>query len=112
MSMKESLQKIQKNLESAQAEITRLYDLLDNVEKTFGGVKTKTAPAKAKAPKVEKGSATQRVLGLVGKHAEGISTDALIKQTGLEQKTVYGILNKAKKQKKVKSPKRGVYIAV
>jgi cell division septum initiation protein DivIVA len=114
MSMKQSLQKIQKDLESAQAEIAKLYDLLDNVEKTVGGGKSKSmAGAKKEAkPKVgAKGTATDRVLALIEKNPEGISTDAIIKQTGLERKTIYGILNKAKKQKKLKSPKRGTYIA-
>jgi DNA-binding IclR family transcriptional regulator len=58
-----------------------------------------------------KGTATERVLGLISKSPEGISTDAIMKQTGLERKTVYGVLNKAKKLKKVKSPKRGTYVS-
>jgi hypothetical protein len=125
MSMKEQLKKVQKELESAQAGIAKLYDLVDNLEKTVGGVttaktvKAKPAPKRA-APKKKttskpkaapKGTATDRVLGLISKSPEGISTNDLIKQTGLERKTVYGVLNKAKKQKKVKSPKRGMYVA-
>jgi len=110
MSMKESLQKVQKHLESAQAEIGRLYGLVDNLEKTVGGVEIKSMPVTRKAPRAAKGSATDKVLALIKKHAEGISTDAIIKQTGLEKKTVYGIVNKAKKQKKLRSPKRGTYV--
>ena len=122
MSMKEALKKAQKDLESAQAEIAKLLDLVDNLEETVGGVKAVKpaeakkplpAPKKAVKPKPKatpKGTATDRVLGLIKKSPEGISTEALIKQTGLERKTVYGVLNKAKKQKKVKSPKRGTYV--
>jgi len=120
--MKEALKKAQKDLESAQAEIAKLLDLVDNLEETVGGVKAVKpaeakkplpAPKKAVKPKPKatpKGTATDRVLGLIKKSPEGISTEALIKQTGLERKTVYGVLNKAKKQKKVKSPKRGTYV--
>ena len=119
------MKKVQKDLESAQAELTKLYDLVDSLEKTVGGVKAaktvkakpapkKAAPkkkAKSKPKSASKGTATERVLGLIGKSPEGISTDDLTKQTGLERKTVYGVLNKAKKLKKVKSPKRGTYVS-
>ena len=125
MSMKEQLKKVQKDLESAQVELSKLYDLVDNLEKTVGGVKAvkavKTKPAqkkaapkktaKSKSKSAPKGTATERVLGLISKSPEGISTDAIINQTGLERKTVYGIVTKAKKEKKVKSPKRGMYVA-
>jgi hypothetical protein len=120
MSMKEELKKVQKDLESAQSGIAKLYELIDSLEKTVGGVKTvkpvKPAPTAKKAPKTKptaapKGTATEKVLGLISKSPEGISMDAIIKQTGLEGKTVYGVLDKAKKQKKVKSPKRGTYVA-
>ena len=121
MSMKAQLKKVQKDLESAQAELGKLYDLVDSLEKTVGGVKAakevKPKPAQKKAVKTKpkaasKGTATERVLGLISKSPEGLSTDDLIKQTGLERKTVYGVLNKAKKLKKVKSPKRGTYVTV
>jgi DNA invertase Pin-like site-specific DNA recombinase len=119
MSMKESLQKVQKDLESAQVEIAKLLELVDSLEKTVGGVKA-AKPVKAihatkkasKSKDAPKGTATERVLGFIQRSPEGISTDAIIKQTGLERKTVYGVLNKAKKQKKVKSAKRGTYVAV
>jgi hypothetical protein len=118
--MKEHLEKVQKDLESAQSGIAKLYELIDSLEKTVGGatavkpVKAKPAPKKAvksKPKAAPKGTATERVLGLISKSPEGISMDAIIKQTGLEGKTVYGVLDKAKKQKKVKSPKRGTYVA-
>jgi DNA invertase Pin-like site-specific DNA recombinase len=125
MSMKQQLKKVQRDLESAQAELSKLYDLVDSLEKTVGGVraaepvKAKPEPKKVAAKKkakpkpkaAPKGTATERVLGLISKSPEGISTDAIMKQTGLERKTVYGVLNKAKKLKKVRSPKRGTYVA-
>jgi hypothetical protein len=125
MSMKQQLKKVQKDLESAQAELSKLYDLVDSLEKTVGGAKTvktvkaKPGPKKAvpkkktksKPKAAPKGTATEKVLGLISKSPEGISTDAIMKQTGLERKTVYGVLNTAKKLKKVKSPKRGTYVS-
>ncbi|MBN2033652.1 MAG: hypothetical protein JW836_10270 [Deltaproteobacteria bacterium] len=117
--MKELLRKVQKDLESAQAEIAKLYELVDNLEKTVGGVKAVKTVESTLAPKKEikpkapaKGTATQKVLTLIKKNPEGISTDVIMKQTDLERKTVYGVLNKAKKQKKIKSPKRGIYVTV
>ena len=120
MSMKESLRRVQKDLESAQAELNKLYDLVESLEKTVGGgvkaekpAKATPAPKKAARAKTKTaltGTATDRVLALIKKNPEGISSDAIIKQTGLQKKTVYGIVTKAKKEKKVKSPKRGIYI--
>ena len=114
MSMKELLQKVQKDLESAQAQIGKLYELVDSLEKTVGGATAKkTMPAMKKEGKTKtaKRTATDRVLALIKKSPEGISSEAIIKQTGLQKKTVYGIVTKAKKEKKLKSPKRGMYIA-
>lgn len=120
MSMKEQLKKVQKDLESAQAELSKLYDLVDSLEKTVGGVKAEKAPkatpppkkaAKTKFKAAPKRTATERVLGLISKSPDAISSEAIIKQTGLPKKTVYGIVTKAKKEKKVKSPKRGMYVS-
>jgi hypothetical protein len=113
MSIKESLQKIRKDLESAQAEIANLYDLVESLEKTVGGASAREAtPAGKQQPKLKasKGTATERVLAKIEESPSGISSDVIIKETGLDRKTVYGILNRAKKQKKVKSPKRGTYL--
>jgi hypothetical protein len=125
MSMKEHLEKVQKDLESAQSGIAKLYELIDSLEKTVGGatsvkpVKAKPAPKKAPSKKKAKskpkaapnGTATERVLGLISKSREGISIDDITKQTGLKKNTVYGILKMAKKQMKLKSPKRGTYVS-
>jgi hypothetical protein len=123
MSMKEALKKIQKDLESAQAGIAKLYDLVDDLEKTVGGgnaveavkpapARKKVVKAKPKAKAAPKGTATEKVLGLIEKSPEGISIEDITKQTGMKKNTVYGILKVAKKQKKLKSPKRGTYAAV
>jgi len=119
--MKAQLKKVQKDLQSAQAELSKLYEIVDNLEKTVGGVKPAKPPKPTPAPRKAarrkskaslKGTATERVLGLIENNADGISMDAIIKETGLERNTIYGILNRAKKQNKVRSPKRGTYVAV
>jgi hypothetical protein len=87
MSIKESLQKIRKNLESAQAEIANLYDLVESLEETVGGPtarETTPAPKKQSKPKASRGTATERVLARIEGSPAGISSDAIIKETGLE----------------------------
>ncbi len=56
-----------------------------------------------------KSSATETILSLIGKHGEGISIDQIMKGTGFGRLTVNGVLNRMKKEGKVKAVKRGVY---
>jgi hypothetical protein len=80
--------------------------------RSVGGV---TAPARGRKAKksaapAKRGSATQSIISLIGRHGEGISIDQIMKATGLARLTVNGVLNRLKKEKKVKAIKRGVYV--
>lgn len=57
-----------------------------------------------------KASATQAILTLIASSEKGISIDEIMKQTGLIRNTVNGVLNRMKKERKVKAVKRGVYV--
>ena len=41
-----------------------------------------------------------------------MNTDQIMKQTGLDKRQVWGTINRAKKEGKVKTVKRGVYVGV
>ena len=71
--------------------------------------KTAKKPTENKAPK---GSVTDTIMGFIHANNEGVNTDQIMKQTGLNKRQVWGTINRAKKEGKVKTVKRGIYIGV
>ncbi|MDQ1336835.1 MAG: hypothetical protein QG552_3785, partial [Thermodesulfobacteriota bacterium] len=43
--------------------------------------------------------------------ADGMTTDQIMEQTGLTKRQVWGIVSRSKKAGKLKTGKRGIYIA-
>lgn len=71
------------------------------------------APAKPKktVQKKEKpATAAETVLGIINKSKKGVDTATLIKKTGFESKKIHNIVYKLKKQGKIKSVEKGVYL--
>ena len=52
------------------------------------------------------------ILGLIQSSAEGISTVELKEKTGLAERQIWSIVNRAAKAGKIRKVKRGVYGAV
>ncbi|MBW1666991.1 MAG: hypothetical protein JRJ66_02840 [Deltaproteobacteria bacterium] len=121
--VKESLDSIQAGLEASLKELKRVRKVVESMEKAMGGF---FAPAKAPRarprkrvkpsakgkPSGKRGTATVAVLDIIEKSKEPVSLDEIKNETRFDQKKIYGILNRAKKQGKIKSPKRGVYVMV
>ncbi len=88
------------------------------------GAKKKAAPAKktraprrkkiiAKKPgpkKKARGDASEAVLKLVANVKEGVKTAYLKEETGFDDKKIRNIIYKLKKQERIKSAQRGVYV--
>lgn len=78
----------------------------------------KAAPAKKarKATKKEPGEKRvtniDTIVGLIQASTEGISTAELKEKTGLAERQIWGIVNLAKKEGKIRKMKRGLYGAV
>ena len=70
-------------------------------------VAKKTAPKKAAANKV---TAADTVFNVIARLKKGTDTAGLMKKTGFDQKKVANIIFKLKKQGKISSPKKGVYV--
>ena len=74
-----------------------------SIPKKKGGKATKKAPG-------EKGITNiATVVGLVQASTEGISTTELKEKTGLAERQIWGIVNRASKEGKIKKMKRGLY---
>jgi len=105
------------------AYFNKLQEMLSGpVEKTVAAKKeskaTKAVPAK-KAKKTSKKKSgnkrvtnIDRVLELIKASTEGISTAEIKEKTGLAERQIWSIFNRAKKDGKIKKMKRGLYSAV
>ena len=77
----------------------------------------KKAPAKKPAAKVSQGKAGAKpvtaidtVMGLIAGSSKGVSTAEIKSKTGYDQKKVANIIYKLKKQNRIKSVNKGVYV--
>ena len=106
--------------------VEAIAEKVDEVAKAQGPVKPKrkkpaTATAKKKAAKKpaqkaakkkEAGSATDtdKVLNVIGSSKKGVSTAAILQKTGYNQKKIANIIYRLRKQQKIKSVEKGVYV--
>ena len=67
----------------------------------------KNAPAKKMAASP---TATDQVLNIIKRSKEGVDVAALMKKSGLAEKTIRNVLFRAGKQGKIKRAGRGVYV--
>ena len=102
-----------------------LAEKLDTIAKTRLDEKAKTevkakparkAPAKPfKKPVAKKekpATAADTVLGIINRSKKGVEIAALVEKTGFEPKKIHNIVYKLKKQGKIKSEEKGVYLKV
>ena len=82
----------------------------------FGSVeKAKAAPVKKARKTRKKGPGKKgvtnidKVIGLIKASTEGISTAELKEKTGLAERQIWSIVNRAKRAGKIKKAKRGLY---
>ncbi len=78
--------------------------------------KTKKPPAAAKAPAARNGtrsktavSAAERVAAIIQASPKGASIATLVKKTGFDERKIYNIIFRLKKQRRIVTPKRGIY---
>ncbi len=74
-------------------------------------VAKRSAAEKPAAKKTTK-TAIDTVLGIIRRSKKGVDTAALMKKTGFNQKKIYNTVDKLKRQGKVKSRVKGVYLKV
>ena len=79
----------------------------------------KKSPAEKPAAKVSPGKAAAKsvtamdtVMGLIAGSGKGVGTAEIKSKTGYDQKKVANIIYKLKKQNKIKSLKKGVYVKI
>jgi len=100
-------------IEGSEAFVKTYFDKLQAV--MSGLTEKKARPAK-KAGKVAKREPRKKkvthigaIVGLIQASAEGISTSALKEKTGLTERQIWSIVNRAAKEGKIRKIKRGLY---
>ena len=131
--LKMDLKSVSKDLKSLTKKIERIAKKLDKLEKvqTKKKAKTKTTKKRVAKRKVAKKrvakkkvarkrvvkkatklSAIDTVMGVIKKSSKNVETATLQKKTGFGERKIKDIVYRLKKQGKIKSAGRGVYVKV
>ena len=102
--------------------VEAIAEKVDEVSKSQGAVKPKKAKPSASTKKVKAvkiaskkktattATDTDKVLALIGRSKKGVSTATIMQKTGYNQKKIANIVYRLRKQKKIKSVDKGVYV--
>jgi biotin operon repressor len=123
LALRKVLQSIEKGLEGLAKRTKDMQTLLDNLEEALAveqpqerrAAKRKPvrrAPAKKRSvrKKPAKATGTDVVLTIIGKSKRGVSTAQIKAKTGYSERKIWDIVNRLKKQGKIKSEKKGTYM--
>jgi putative endonuclease len=119
--LKKDLQAVKKEINVLIKKTESLLKAVEKNDKPKSAKKPKAKPAKAKAPRkapakkaaVNKAApvtTADTVLEIINGSEEGVNTESLMKKTGYNQKKIANLVYKLKKQGKIKSPEKGIYV--
>ncbi len=122
--LKRDLQSVVKSLKALTQRTEKIAKKLNKLEKAMAAKKprakarVKAKPAKERVTrkvtvkKRTKVTAIDAVLGVIKRSRKGVTTAQIKEKTGFSEKKIWDIVNRAKRQGKVKSVGRGVYVKV
>ena len=127
--LKKNLQSVNRELKALAKKVDRLVVAVGKLEKAKVAKKPKAKAVKkkpvkktvakkvaVKKPATKKVAAKKRitavdtVLKIINRSKKGVDTAALMKKTGFDQRKIHNVICKLKKQGKVKSVGKGVYL--
>ncbi|MCD6305364.1 MAG: hypothetical protein J7M32_03645 [Deltaproteobacteria bacterium] len=113
------MKNIKRDLQSMIKSLKMLVEKAEKIEKQLDAAKqshplrSQNAPDKnASGNKKPHMTATDIILGIIKRQKKGIDTATLKKKTDFDTKTIRNVIFRLKKQGKIQSAKRGVYMAV
>jgi len=120
--LKKNLQTVNKDLKALAKKVDGIIIAIDKLEKPKATKKPKVKPVKAKTvkktpiikaavKKVAPVTAVDTVLAIIKRSKKGVGTVILMKKTGYNQKKISNLVFKLKKQGKIKSVGKGVYVS-
>ena len=119
--LKKNLQLVNKELKALAKKVDGIIIAIDKLEKPKATKKPKVKPVKAKTVKktpiikaaVKKAApatAVDTVLAIINRSKKGVGTAILMGKTGYNQKKIANLVFKLRKQGKIKSVAKGVYV--
>ena len=108
--LKRDLQAISKSLKQLTLKAEKIARKLDELE---GSKPAKKSSAKAKpkaSKKPDKVSAAAIVFAIIKRSKKGVDVATLRKKTGFEGRKISGIIQRFKKEGKIKSREKGIYV--
>ncbi|MFC1516888.1 hypothetical protein ACFL7E_09065 [Thermodesulfobacteriota bacterium] len=119
--LKKNLKSLKKDLNAITKKVDKMIAAVGKVEKPKVTKKAKPKLVKPKpkkkivakksvAKKVTKTTDADTVFNIIKRYKKGVGTAALMKNIGFDQKKVFNIVYKLKKQGKIKSAGKGVYV--
>jgi len=109
--LKKDLKAVAKDLKRLTQKTEKMIKQLEKFEKAQAAKKPKAkATKKAAAKKPTTVSSSDTVLAIIKRSTKGIDTATLKKKTGFEGRKIGDIIYRLKKQGKIKSGERGIYI--
>jgi uncharacterized membrane protein len=110
---KKDLQNVNKALNELSKKVEKMIAAAGEPEKPQASKVKPTKKAAAKTPaakKTDKLSATDSVLNIIKRSRKGIDTAGLKNKTGFKERKIWDAIKKLKKQGKIKSDVRGIYV--
>ena len=109
--MKKDLKAVAKDLKGLTQKTDKMIKRLEKLEKAQVAKKTKAkAVKKAVVKKPAKLSASGTVLAIIKRSRKGVDAAALKKKTGFEGRKIRDIIFRLRKQGKIKTEPKGIYV--
>jgi len=106
--LKRDLKSVLKSLRVLEEKTKQMAKKVDKLEKAQAPKEPKGEPKAAKKP--TRLSASETVLAIIKRSRKGIDTATLKKKTGFEGRKVGDIIFRLRKQGKIKSERKGLYV--
>ena len=108
MKMSKALALKVEKLQKQYAEMLKKHPKMPVKKATIKKAAAKKTVTKKSAPK--KGEATDAVLAIINRSKKGVDSDRVMEKTGFDKKKVANIFARMKKQGKIKSGGKGIYV--
>jgi hypothetical protein len=112
--MRKDLQSVIKGLKSLVKKTERIERELDKlpIARARKGRPAATVRGGRKPGRRAAGTAMDAVYRIIEKSKRGATTTKIREKTGFDEKQIWNAINRLKTQKKIKSARRGVYVAI
>ena len=108
--LKRDLQAVSKSLKQLTLRTEKIAKKLDKLEKAKPVKKPKTKARPKVTKKPVKVSAAATVLAVIKRSRKGVDVATLRKKTGFESRKISGIVQRFKKEGKIKNSGKGIYV--